>query len=238
MLVGAAAGCPDRGAGGPPDAADGGGRDAPTDAVRDAGGGEGRADAGSAGDGSADSGAPDGGAASDGGLSEGRPIDGADVSPGDSAPPAPDAATIDGPGGNSGDAGGGGDGGDPQPAPGSYAAAVLHGGLDRLVIVKSDPGRNLCFRLTLRAPDTESVLPLRLPDTWQVEAAGATAGGDCAPGALPAPAVTAATAGSGSVTWPGPLPCAVDVDVTLRFASPSLPAEEILRVRALVPIGC
>ena len=125
--------------------------------------------------------------------------------------------------------------------PGNYSAAVIPGGLDRLVIVKSDPGRQLCFRLTLRAPDTESVLPLRLPDTWTVESAGATAGtgaGGCAPGTLPPPVVTAASGASGSVSWTGALPCPIDVEVTLRFNAPGLPPEEILRARTLTPSGC
>jgi hypothetical protein len=168
--------------------------------------------------------------------SDGRPADRREVTPGDAPAPEPDAASS---GGN--DAGRASDGAphDARPAPGSYSATIIHGGFTRLVIVKSDPARNLCFRLTLRSPDTDSALPLRLPDTWQVESAGATEGaGNCAAGALPPPAVSGATAGSGSVSWAGAIPCLVDVEVTLWFTMPSLPREEILRVRALVPSGC
>jgi hypothetical protein len=222
-LAGATAGCPSSGNGPGPasDAAgaDGAGGDAvrrdPADAGRSAevGYGEPGSDAGRPG-----VGVP----GSDGAPGPAAPVDGGDVTTGDAPRPAPDASGLDA-----------------RPAPGSYAAAVIYGGLNRLVIVKSDPARNLCFRLTLRAPDTDSALPLRLPDSWQVESAGATdRASDCAAGALPPPPVSAATAGSGSVSWTGQMPCLVDVDVTLWFTTPGLPREEILRVRALVPSGC
>ena len=150
------------------------------------------------------------------------------MNPGDGPAPASDSSGFDAPGGA-----------DAPTGPGNYSAVVVHGGFDRLVIVKADPARNLCFRLTLRAPDTDSALPLRLPDSWQVESAGATEGADdCAAGTLPPPSVSAASGGSGSVSWIGELPCLVDVDVTLLFDTPGLPREEILRVRALVPTGC
>jgi hypothetical protein len=222
-LVSGAVGCgsgggdrPQADAAAPPDAAAdaGAGRDAPGygDAGRDAGQ---ATDAGGPG-------GPDGGPAADG-------------APGPDRPP-PDAPPDTGSGG--GDARDGA-AADATPAPGAYSAAVIHGGYDRLVIVKFDQARRLCIRITLVGNDSASVLPLHLPDTWQVESAGATAATDaCAAGAQPAPAVVAATSGSGSVSWSGLVPCSVDVDVTLVFGAPGLPTQEILRVGALLPSGC
>jgi hypothetical protein len=217
-LVSGAVACGSRGSDRPrtdaaasPDAA------ADTGGVRDAGENRDR--------GPLDAGSPDGGPTSDA-----RPPDA----------PAPDAAAMDAarPDAGSGGPGDARDGGAP-PAPGAYSAAIIHGAYDRLVIVKSDPVRSLCFRLTLVANDTESALPLQLPATWRVESAGASAvPGPCEASAQPAPTIVGATSGSGSVGWSGALPCSVDVDVVLGFSASGLPGQEILRVGAVLPSGC
>jgi hypothetical protein len=116
---------------------------------------------------------------------------------------------------------------------------AIAGGLDRLVIMKSDPARELCFRITLVSPSASPpMLPIELPDTWRVESAVLLPTAVCEPRATPAGFVRA-TGGSGRVSWSGFCPRTLDVDVTLTFApGDRIPASERLLSPALRVTGC
>jgi hypothetical protein len=126
-------------------------------------------------------------------------------------------------------------GGALDAAAGVYAASLVPGGLDRLIITKSDSQRGLCFRLVLAAPGGSAAFPVQVPAPWVAESAVvAPLTAACTSIAGPS-APTAAISGTGTVRWMGTRPCLLDVEVTLSF--PATPAERLL-VAGLAVTGC
>jgi hypothetical protein len=141
----------------------------------------------------------------------------------ETSPPVDGGGASDTSGGSDGPAGiDGPAGGDSGGSSATYAAELVAGGLNRLVITKFDPDRRLCFRLQLAEPLTPSLLPIEVPQRWGVERAGVTANTDTCPIGLPLPSpASAATGASGHVRWMGFMPCTIDLDVELVFAPPA-----------------
>jgi hypothetical protein len=147
---------------------------------------------------------------------------------------APDVAQPDAPA----DAGTGAD--LALAAEGSYSAHWLATALDRVVIVKSDPKRNVCFSLTVTSPLASAMFAITAPESWSVQSAGAGgSAGACTPGGVPPLDDVAATSGTGTVRWTGRRPCGIDVEVTLTFPDRAwLPATEVLSASGLSVEGC
>jgi hypothetical protein len=127
------------------------------------------------------------------------------------APPGPDGTTVDA----------GAPDATPADAPSyTYGAALLAGGLDRLVIYRGGGGE--CVHLRLVSPDIGGTFPnITTPAMWSVESGLAALAGTCT-SATPASGEDA-TDGTGTVTFgttsPVGYPCTVDLDVTLTFPS-------------------
>ncbi|WP_437668987.1 hypothetical protein [Sorangium sp. So ce131] len=131
--------------------------------------------------------------------------------------------------------------GDTCMAGGEYSAFYWPGGLDHVVVRKSDEAAGRCVLLYIDAP-TESAagLDVVLPEGWGLSRALVTDRAEDCKGSDPQPSDTAvnATAATGSLSWRetgAVAPCAVDVDVTLTF--PEEPATERLRATGVAVEG-
>lgn len=111
-----------------------------------------------------------------------------------------------------------------------YQARVLPTGLGRLEVLKVDPGRGLCLRLTLVHGATAPRLPVEATAPWHVEKVGAwLTSGDCDRASISPPTAWARTASGTIRLRPEGGRCLVDVDVTVAFdARPGLHATERL----------
>jgi hypothetical protein len=104
-----------------------------------------------------------------------------------------------------------------------YDAAGMAMALDRIVIVKADPGPDICAAVRLVCPGEGMSFGITAPEGWAVEFAYVTRGaaGCSASQAFPADTVMA-TGGSGSVTWTvqeqGAYPDKLSIDATLAFS--------------------
>lgn len=105
----------------------------------------------------------------------------------------------------------------------TYQATGIAGGLDRILITRADPARDLCAGLRLVWPDSGDTFDIALPPDWGVELTylyegAATCHDDVI---LPTGAVPASS-GSGAITWDssdGSHPALLSIDVTLMFFS-------------------
>jgi hypothetical protein len=100
----------------------------------------------------------------------------------------------------------------------TYGAAMLIGGLDRLVIFRGGDGD--CVQLRLVTPSMGGpLMGITTPAMWNVEEA--LAGPDPTCTIMPPPNPDTATDGTGAVTFgnlsPAGYPCTVDVAVSLTF---------------------
>ena len=147
--------------------------------------------------------------------------------PGDAGIDSGNDAVADGPADASADA--------PSDAASSakYSAYGLIGGLDRVVILKADPVRKLCFDVRLRTPGTNTGA-VTVPAYWVLESARVWDDDKaCVKGYAGGAASFSSPAQSGVIDFPGvpSIPKTIDsVNVTLTFAGGPAwaPASEVL----------
>ncbi len=119
---------------------------------------------------------------------------------------------------------------------GTYSAIALIGGLDRVVIFKSDPLRNVCFELRLINPP-HGTGGLTLPAMWGFESAKVTHdSAACATQYMGTADTWPAASQTGVVSWAGYIPKTLDIDVTLTFSGQPnwAPSKELLKATAVV----
>jgi hypothetical protein len=162
------------------------------------------------------------------------------------------AGGMAGSGGGEGLAASGGMGGgvivpdDGGPGDAAYSAYNLFTGVPRFIILKTDPVRNLCFRIWVEGFGGGPGLSIDVTDPWAANHAEVTNSvDDCTNFAgFPPPPMSLAPAvsGSGTIFVQGSYPsCAVSVHVSLSFdaSEPWIPTTEAFDVDALsVDGGC
>jgi hypothetical protein len=104
----------------------------------------------------------------------------------------------------------------PEPSAGTYAARLVPGGYDRLIIERRGSAER-CSALGLVRPlsAAQHTFPIETPGDWGLERAGESA---CVNGMFDAPG-RSAVGGIGSVSYSSPDQCALDFDLTLFFVS-------------------
>lgn len=105
---------------------------------------------------------------------------------------------------------------------GVYSAYFVSGGLDRVHVYKADANRSLCFEVRLVSPSNQTG-GLMLPAMWGLEQAGVW--NDhlaCDPSYAGSATFTPTNSQSGSVSWQGVTPQALDIDVNLGLVMPEL----------------
>jgi hypothetical protein len=113
---------------------------------------------------------------------------------------------------------------------GVYKATLLPTALNRISIIKSDAGRDLCFSLLLVNPESPNMFGITLPAKWSVQEAWASKpASNCAVFTPPMGAVIA-SGGNGAVGFDTAKPCTITLSASLRFPANTLgvPAQEPL----------
>ena len=125
-------------------------------------------------------------------------------------------------------------------APAEYAAVLgPPTALERFMLTKYDPTRQLCFRVHLAAPLQFDKYAIVVPDPWAVEKVTVTPNATSCNGYGGSDALDASSA-SGTLSWSAPpvsVPCAVNADLVLSF--PGAPPEPFAaQAIALAGVGC